>query len=129
LQNDNNQTIYEYDRDFNKKKLIYNYLKEEFIKNIDPHTKLYVIQNLRPWFYDQNNITEKDKFYLNQVIPFFSTVWAEKYYNPEKYAKEYMINLDHYKFPYLHWECDYHYSHLGVDFFSEYLFNLISDNK
>ena len=100
---------------------IYNFLKEEFIKNIDINSKLYVVQNLRPWFYDLNNITEKNKFYLDEVIPFFSKTWGEKYLNPKKDAEKYMIDLGQFKFPYLNWTCDYHYSHLGADFFSEYL--------
>ena len=60
---------------------------------------------------------------------FFSRVYTENYFDVLDEAKKYLIGLDKYKFPYLGWKCDAHYSYLGADFFSKKFFKLIKSNK
>ena len=95
--------IYEY---FSKK------FKHEFKKN---NQKYFVIPALNSSHFTNDQIN-------NYQYDFLTKVWSgNNFFDPYQEAVNYMKNKNIFKFPYLSWTCDSHYSHVGADFYSSLL--------
>ncbi len=106
---------------FEKNKIIYKHLKKEFSNTIDPKVKFYVILNLQPYFFLENEKLNEEEFFIKyNVIPFFEEIWSDySFVNPIYDAKK-IIDKNNYKIPYFSWTCgDKHYNEKGSDFISD----------
>ena len=102
--------------------LIYEYFSNKFIKELKKDNQNFIIVP-----------TLKSTQFLNDEFnnfryKFLKEVWnGESFYDPYFEAVKYMKNKNIFKFPYLSWTCDTHYSHAGADFFSSFLVDKIQN--
>ena len=115
-----------YQNNFDKKKSIYVYLKNKLIKEIGDDINFNVILNLKSYSFVDENLSDEKIFIKNNVINFLKNTWNEyDEFDPTINAKEFLINNNAYRFPYLNMKCDEHYSSLGTDFYTYYVKKLI----
>ncbi len=120
-----------YSKNFKDKKKIYKHIKENFMKSLNKGTELFVVYNLMDYHLkDEKDLTNHEFFILNKVRPFLKKVWAnEGFYDPAVEAKNFLIDKKKNEYPFLSiGKCDGHYSSLGVEFYSDYLKEIITKN-
>jgi hypothetical protein len=114
---------------FEEKKKIYKYIKEDFVKSLNKDTELYVIYNVRSYhLLNKKKINDEEIFILNNVKPFLQKVWQkEGFYDPIEDAKNFLTENNKNEWPFLFiGDCDSHYSSVGVEFYSQYLKKIIT---
>ena len=119
-----------YEEFFQKNKLIYEHISSSFMSEINPDTKLFVIQNLQPLHFTANKTLNKEKLFLKEKIyPFYKTIWKNNnFIDPTNEAKSY-IKDNKLLYPYFTWKCgDHHYNIDGSEFISSLVANTVNKN-
>ncbi len=120
-----------FSRNFEDKKKIYKHIKDNFMKSLNKDTELFVVYNLMNFhLMNKKDLNNENLFVLNKVRPFFKKVWAEEgFYDPNVDARKFLIDKKKNEYPFLSiGDCDFHYSSLGVEFYSDYLKKIITKN-
>ena len=106
---------------YKEQKLIYKYLATIFKQSIDREiTNLIVIKTLKS--NEMENFKTKNNKILNDKIKFFQDIWGnEMYFDPMEDAIKHLKQKNIYKFPYLSFVCDAHYSEEGAKFYSKFV--------
>ena len=114
---------------FQKNKLIYEYISSSFMSEVNPETKLFVIQNLQPLHFSDNKILNEEKLFLKEKIyPFYKNIWKNiNFIDPTNEAKSY-IKDNNLLYPYFSWKCDNHYNIEGSEFMSSLVANIVNKN-
>ena len=117
----------DYEPYFEKNKKIYEFLKDKFISDMEPNQNLYVILNIFPFsFVDNDKLNEEEKFIKKKVMPFLQKTWSDvNFIYPLDYAEEYIL-VNKLKYPYFSWDCDKHYSIHGSEFISDLVYKKIN---
>lgn len=99
---------------------VYEYISEKFIDELKKdNQKFMIVPTLKP------SIFLKDDYH-NFRYDFLKKTWGQNnFYDPYLDAVRYMEDKGIFKFPFLSWTCDSHYSHAGADFYSTYLTSII----
>ena len=100
---------------------VYQHISEKFIEELNKdNQKFMVVPTLNPSQFLNNKF---DVFGYNSI----KKIWSKKnFYDPYPDAVKYMKNKGIFKFPFLSWTCDSHYSHAGADFYSTYLTSMLN---
>jgi len=98
--------------DFSKKIEIYKFLKEKFLKDFDKNNNLLVFLNID----NENFLRESEE---RKAI---KDIWGpNNIHDPTKEAIIFLKDLNKLKPPYMGFNCDNHYSEMGVEFLSKYV--------
>jgi hypothetical protein len=119
-----------YEEFFKKNKLIYEYISSSFMSEVNPDTKLFVIQNLQSLHFTANkNLNEEKQFLKEKIYPFYKTIWKNNnFIDPTNEAKSY-IKDNNLLYPYFSWKCgDDHYNIEGSEFMSSLVANIVNKN-
>jgi len=98
--------------DISKKIEIYKFLKEKFLKDLDKKNNLLVFLNI-----DNKNFLKE-----SEERKAIKDIWGlDNIHDPTKEAIIFLKDLNKLKPPYMGFECDTHYSEMGVEFLSKYV--------
>ena len=99
---------------------VYEYISEKFIDELKKdNQKFMIVLTLKPSKFLKDDFNDFKYDFLKKT-------WGQNnFYDPYSDAVRYMEDKGIFKFPFLSWTCDSHYSHAGADFYSTYLSSII----
>ena len=101
---------------------IYEYFVNSFVNEFSSNKqKFLIVPTLKPNHFDKlpNNVYQYNKI---------KKIWLNKtknFLDPQFRAQIFLKENNIYKFPYLSWDCDSHFSYAGAEFYSEFLYKEI----
>ena len=101
--------------DYDKKKVVYSYLVNEFKQSLNNNEKLFVFVNLRPKILSPEFYPEK------QNIKEMKNIWGKEIIDPREAGINFLKKIGKYDEPYFSFVCDGHYSQLGAKFMADYV--------
>ena len=120
--NKNNKNFVDNKKVITKNKIeIYKNIKDNFLNELSPKTKLLVFLNARPHIFNPDRSEDNQKEF--KVYNYFKQTWKNdaNLFDPYNYTKKALIDLNKFNFPYLSYDCDAHYSPFGVKIYSDFV--------